>query len=318
MRTGFTPADIQAAYHLSGLESGGRTVAIVAAYGYSHLEDDLATYRDTFGLPPCTTKSGCLTILNQHGGHHYPPDNRSWDVEQALDVDAVSATCPDCSIVVVQAKTDLLRDLSKAVDEAATHDVVAISNSYGGTSRQNLPSYNHPGIAITAGTGDTGYRTGVYPADDTHVVAVGGTKLVRDAKTRRGWSETAWSAAGSACSEKNKRPTWQRHAKTTCRGRAVADVSAAADPRQSGLSVYFNGRFQVVGGTSESTPIIAAVFALSGRTGGYPARFLYRKSDQLYDIQEGRNGQCGAPLCQARRGWDGPTGVGTPHGVAGF
>src|SRR6478609_2479423 len=126
----FTPADVQAAYNLKGLKSGGRTVAIIDAYGYSGLEDDLAVYRDTYGLPPCTTKNGCLTIMDQNGGTHYPDDNSGWDLEQALDVDAVSATCPDCKILVVQSYNASVYNLGAAVNMAAIQKgVVAISNS---------------------------------------------------------------------------------------------------------------------------------------------------------------------------------------------
>ena len=32
----------------------------------------------------------------------------------------------------------------------------------------------------------------------------------------------------------------------------------------------------------------------------------------------GKNGTCGAPLCTAGTGWDGPTGLGTPNGTGAF
>jgi subtilase family serine protease len=316
---GYSPDDIQDAYQLAGLESGGRTVAIVDAYGYSRLEEDLALYRSTYGLPPCTTDNGCLTIMDQRGGTDYPPNNGDWDLEQALDVDAVSATCPDCKILVVQADNANLRNLGIAVNRAARQKgVVAISNSYLGRDRKALDYYDHPGIAVTVATGNDGYQGGAYPSDDPHVVAVSGTTLVRNAQTKRGWTERAWARTGSGCAESNRMPKWQKDAKTTCRKRAIGDVSAAADPGQGGLEICYHGRFQRVGGTSEATPIIAAVFALSGRTGGYPARFPYRSPKHLYDITRGSNGRCGRPICEARKGWDGPTGVGTPQGVKGF
>ena len=86
-------------------QSGGRTVAIVDAYGYPNLERDLGIYRAQFGLPACTTANGCLRIIDQNGGTSLPRLNVGWAQEQALDVDAVSAACPDCKIVVVQAKS---------------------------------------------------------------------------------------------------------------------------------------------------------------------------------------------------------------------
>ena len=317
--TAFTPDDIQAAYNLKGLKSGGRTVAIVDAYGYSSLESDLKTYRSHYGLPACTTANGCLKIMDQRGGSHLPADDPNWDLEQALDVDAVSAACPDCKIIMVQADTSNLKNLGAAVNTAAKQKgVVAISNSYIGHDRPQVSAYDHPGIAVTAGTGDNGWLGGQYPADDSHVVAVSGTSVHRSPIDGRGFTETAWSGTGSGCAKKNPAPAWQKDAKTTCKTRAVGDVSAAADPNFGGLSIVFHGSFGQVGGTSEATPIIAAVYALSGHTEGYPAKIAYEHPGELNDITSGSNGSCGAPLCTARKGWDGVTGVGTPNGVKGF
>lgn len=316
LATAFTPRDIQRAYHLSGLKSGGSTVAIVDAYGYPNLASDLAKFRSKYNLPRCTKASGCLKVLDEYGGTNYPRYDSGWALEQALDVDAVSATCPDCKILVVQGRQPSFADLERAENTAAKQrGVVAISNSYSGGNQGNQPAYDHPGIAITAATGDSGYAPGAYPASDTHVIAVGGTSVFRDS-SNRGYHETVWSGAGSGCGG-NPKPRWQRGAHTTCSTKGSADVSAAADPSYGGLSIYFGG-FQQVGGTSESSPIIAAVYALSGRTSKHPARFPYNDTNKLYDITSGSNGGCGVPVCTARRGWDGPTGVGTPNGVAGF
>lgn len=313
----FGPADIQKAYNLTGLKSGGATVAIVDAYGYSNLASDLAQFRSHYGLPACTKANGCLTVLDEHGGTNYPPDNAGWDLEQALDVDAVSSACPDCKILVVQGLLTM-PDLEIAENTAAAHaGVVAISNSYTDGQGSNNAAFDHPGIAITAATGDSGYNGGEFPASDTHVVAVGGTSVFADGSAR-GFHETAWSGAGSGCGT-NAQPRWQQKAKTTCNTHAQADVSAAADPSNGGLNIY-DGGFMQVGGTSEASPLIAAVFALSGHTAKYPAINLYKKANKpfLYDVKSGTNGGCGVPLCAARAGWDGPTGMGTPNGAKAF
>ena len=318
LQAGFTPADIQAAYNLTGLKSGGRTVAIIDAYGYSNLESDLAKFRSTYGLSACTTKNGCLTIMNQNGSTtNLPPDNSGWDVEQALDVDAVSSACPDCHILVVQGKNASLYNLGAAVNRASIQKgVVAISNSYTGrVDRSKNTAYNHRGIAITAATGDSGFQGGAYPADDTHVVAVGGTSVTKSGST---YTESAWSGAGSGCATHMKQPHWQAGVNTTCTTKANSDVSAAADPNLGGLDIVLNGNFEQVGGTSEATPIIAAVFALSGNTRRYPAEYLYENPQYLNDVTTGSNGSCGSPLCSAGKGWDGPTGMGTPNGVKAF
>jgi len=322
--SGKTPADIQSAYKLTGLKSGGRTVAIVDAYGYPNAERDLGVYRSQWGLSACTVASGCLTIVNQSGGTSLPRFDAGWAGEQALDLDAVSATCPDCKILLVQASSASIANLGKAVSTAAAHaGVVAISNSYGGGDLADSSygaNYNHPGIAVTASTGDNGYQGGSFPSSSQYVTAVGGTSLVTDSSTR-GWSESAWSGAGSGCTTLNGAPAGQTSAMTSCSGRAIADVSAVADP-QTGLATYApttktSSSWAQYGGTSLSAPIIAAVYALSGNTAGSANAIPYAHTSGLFDVTSGSNGSC-ASWCTAKSGWDGPTGLGTPNGTSGF
>jgi subtilase family serine protease len=321
------PADIRGAYNLGGTASGGRTVAIVDAYGYPNLERDLATYRSYFGLSSCTSASGCLKVVNQSGGTSLPRFNAGWAGEQALDVDAVSATCPDCKILVVQASSASFADLGTAVNTAAKQPgVVAISNSYGGGDAADSTYgtyYNHPNIAVTASTGDNGYQGASYPASSSYVTAVGGTSLVK-ASTTRGWNETVWSGAGSGCSTLNAALAAASSYGTGCAKRAMADVAAAADPGAGGLAVYYpttksSSTWAQVGGTSESAPIIASVYALSGNTSGYANAKPYATPSGLYDVTSGSNGTCPTTQwCTARSGWDGPTGLGTPNGTSAF
>lgn len=108
---GLGPVDIQSAYNLAGTGSSGRTVAIVDAYDDPTAEADLAVYRSTFGLPPCTTASGCFRKVNQRGGTSYPRTNAGWAQEISLDLDMVSATCPDCKILLVEASSSSFANL---------------------------------------------------------------------------------------------------------------------------------------------------------------------------------------------------------------
>ena len=318
-----TPAQLKDAYKLTGTSSGGKTVAIVDAYGYPNLERDLGTYRSYFGIPACTTAGGCLKIVNQTGGTSLPRFNTGWAGEQALDVDAVSAICADCKILVVQANSASIADLGTAVNTASKQaGVVAISNSYGGGDAPDSTYgqyYNHPGQAVTASTGDNGYQGGSYPASSSYVTAVGGTTLQMSGTTRV--SETVWSGAGSGCSTYNAAVAPSSF-NTGCAKRAMADVSAAADPNTGGLSVYAptsrtSSTWSQYGGTSESAPIIASVYALAG--GGYSNATPYANPRALHDIPSGSNGTCPtSQWCNARAGWDGPTGLGTPNGTGAF
>jgi subtilase family serine protease len=320
--SGYGPADIQSAYGLAGLTSGGRTVAIVDAYDDPTAESDLGVYRSQFGLPPCTTANGCFRKVNQTGGTKYPRTNAGWATEISLDLDMVSAACPDCKILLVEASSNSFSNLGAAVDYAATQGVSAISNSYGGSDSAPIAAYDHPGIAVTASTGDGGYGV-ESPASFDSVVAVGGTSLKSAAGTSRGWTESAWSGAGSGCSSKNAKPSWQTSA-TQCSGKANADVSAVADPN-TGVAVYdstaYQGRkgWQVYGGTSASSPIIGSVYALSRNTSGYPASYTWGHTSGLNDVTSGSNGSCTPSVwCTAGTGWDGPTGLGTPNGTSSF
>jgi subtilase family serine protease len=326
LASALTPAQLRAAYNLPSGGSG-QTVAIVDAYGYPNLERDLGVFRAQYNMTACTTSNGCLTVINQNGGPTPPTTDVGWSQEQALDVDAVSAACPACHILVVQASSASFTDLGTAVNQAAAQaGVVAISNSYGGSDAPDSTYgsyYNHPKVAVTASTGDNGYRGGSYPASSSFVTAVGGTTLKMSENTRL--SETVWSGAGSGCSSYNTAVTGSSAYGTGCSRRAMADVSAAADPNYGGLSVYAPttataSSWSQYGGTSESSPIIASVYALAG--GGYSNSTPYAAatSSNIRDITSGSNAKhCPvSQWCKARVGWDGPTGLGTPIGTGAF
>ncbi len=321
---GYGPANLKSAYQLPGGGAGsGRTVAIVDAYDDPKAEADLATYRARYGLPTCTTANGCFRKVNQTGGKTLPTADGGWAQEISLDLDMVSAACPACKILLVEAKSASFANLGIGVDTAAkTAGVVAISNSYGAAEFSGESSYaghyNHPGIAITASSGDNGFGAQV-PAAFSTLTAVGGTSLMT-ASTARGWTETAWSGAGSGCSAYIAKPARQHDA--GCSRRTIADVSAVADPR-TGVAVYDSYAYQgasgwlVFGGTSASAPIIAAVYAL-GTPSAAPAA-PYSHPGSPFDVVAGSNGSCAtAYLCTARVGYDGPTGLGTPKGAAAF
>lgn len=319
--SGYNPADIRSAYKLTTTGSG--TVAIVDAYNDPTAESDLGVYRSQFGLTACTTANGCFRKVSQTGStSSLPKTNAGWATEISLDLDMVSATCPGCHILLVEASSSSFANLGTAVNYAASQSgVVAISNSYGGSDSSQTSAYNHPGIAITASSGDAGYGI-ESPASFPDVIGVGGTSLSKASNTR-GWSETAWSGAGSGCSTINAKPSWQTSV-TQCSKDAVADVSAVADP-YTGVSVYDTTAYQgssgwlVYGGTSVASPIIASVYALSGNTAGYPGSYTWTHASGLFDVTSGSNGSCSPSIwCHAGTGWDGPTGLGTPNGTSAF
>jgi subtilase family serine protease len=337
-----SPGQLRSAYGLgkAAFSSNKDTIAIVDAYNDWHATGDLATYRSYYGLPACTESTKCLRVVNQKGTTAwYPKGNSGWAEEESLDLDMVSAICPYCKIILVEANSTSIGALSKAEDTAVGLGAKFVSNSWGGLEFSTEASYdgyfNHPGVAITASSGDFGYAYGTqFPAVSPYVTAVGGTTLWMKGKTpteEKVWSQGTLDGTGSGCSQLEPQPAWQAAHNSGCSNRIDNDVAADADPR-TGPAVYDSyppsGQglptgWQQLGGTSVSSPIIAAVYALANpggkpAAGSTPAQFPYQATSGLRDITIGSNGSCGTYLCTAATGYDGPTGLGVPSGVNAF
>ena len=338
---GYTPADLQNAYGLTSAAAAPNTgtVAIVDAFNDPNAAADLAKYRTDAGLPTCTVASGCLTIVNQTGGATLPGTDSTggWEIEESTDLDMVSAICPNCKILLVEAKSPSFTDFAQAENYAASQ-AKFVSNSWGSsaefTGENSLDSaFNHPGVVITAASGDFGYGT-QYPATSQLVTSVGGTTLTGASPTTKG-TETAWAGTGSGCSTLEPKPSWQTdtNATTGCLNRTENDVSAVADPN-TGVAVYDTfpntvglvSGYNQIGGTSVSTPIITSTYALAGTptAGTYPSSYPYQHTSAFNKVTSGSNGACESTrlyLCNAAdslAGYNGPTGEGTPSGVTGF
>jgi subtilase family serine protease len=324
--TGYSPTQLRGAYGITTSGSSATTVAIVDAFANPNAAADLAAYRTQFGLGAAN-----LTQMNQDGGAITTVSGDvGWGQEEMLDLEMVSAMCPSCHILYVGANSASFNDLATAVNRAATAGATVISNSYGGkefsTETSLAGSYNHAGVTITASTGDSGYGAQAPAAFNT-VVAVGGTHLVLSGNTRS--SETVWSGAGSGCSAYISKPTaWQHDG--SCARRTIGDVAAVADPA-TGVSVYDSygssgsNNWYVFGGTSVAAPLIGGIYGLTGHGSPSAASTLYATGASLYDVTSGSNGRCthgrntaGAYLCTGVKGYDGPTGNGTPNGTGAF
>ena len=330
---GWGALDFESAYKLPVSSGSGQTVAVVDAYRTPDLASSLATYRTQYGLPVCTTSGGCLRIVNEHGAATPLPVSGvrfGWDVETTLDTEMVSAACPLCKILVVEARSPSVADLAIAENTAARLGAQVISDSFGnfenGKSQTYAKAYDHPGHVIVAASGDQGFTAASFPANLATVTAVGGTELARSTSPR-GWTEQAWQqdngATGSGCSAYVPKPKWQhdRH----CGMRTVADVSAVA----ANIAVFDGARrgWLLVGGTSAAAPLIAGVYALAGNATTITPGYEYRHAGSLFDVTTGnndfQNGTGGATcghdyLCVAGQGYDAPTGLGTPNGTGAF
>jgi subtilase family serine protease len=346
------------------LGSPSKLVAIIDAYGYGTLATDIAYYRQTYNLPSiivnprsntgfttCGGSAPCLTIVNLSKTGLSNFNNQGyqsgWDQETALDLQMVSAICPKCSILLVQANSPGFADMIAAETVAANAGAIAISNSYGGPEspsylnyvNQYNSGYNWPNIAITVSAGDVSDSVD-FPASSPTVTAVGGTSL-QPANNNRGFNEVVWysnpsNGTGSGCSKLFSRSSWQSLLlgggvpTSVCSNRIVADVSAIADPAY-GVSVYYRGAWYQFGGTSAASPIVASIYAQAYIIPGGCSSFNsstcnvnktpYSHTSSLNYINTGANGSCGNLLCNAGfglNGYNGPTGLGTPNGVNAF
>jgi PKD repeat protein len=394
---GYTPAQLASAYGYDPSGGAGQTVAIVDAYDDPKIQEDLNEFDAHYGLGECTKKNGCFRKVNQAGGEKPLPafDPEGWSQEISLDVETVRAACHGCKIVLVETTTPSYENLAKGVNEAVALGATEVSNSYGGPEREPTATenaaYNHPGVVITAATGDFGWEDWTLgvgevnaPASLPSVVSVGGTSLHLNAAGKRS-SETVWNdygvldehevelagyASSGGCSQLHEAQLWQREAPgfgaagCSGNGRLSADVAADADPL-TGFDIRDTYNFcgtgpqckelieaikahegwQTFGGTSLSAPLIASLYALAGGSGGlkYPALTLYGRlgdASSLYDVTQGGNGLCdaapastcghpnaefaevldceGTSSCDARAGFDGPSGVGAPIGLSAF
>jgi subtilase family serine protease len=315
--TGLTPAQVKAAYGFpTAYKAGaGETIAVVAPYHHPTIEADLKVFSTTFGLRPCTKANGCLKQVNHRGGKDYPPTSSLWAMEAALDVQWAHAIAPGAKILLVEAKSDRLRDVVKAEDYATSH-AGYVSNSLGlaefaGQSAHNY-HFNRPGVSIFVASGDDGATGGpAYPATAPGAIAVGGTTLVDIGKPT--FAENGWKGSGGGCSAYEQAPAAQTafagYAGTNCGGkRAAPDVALVGDPR-SGVSVYNSYQtdkpWVSLGGTSAATPMWAARAAISGRV--VNAALLYGSPSPIpfRDITTGSNGLPALP------GFDLVTGLGS-------
>ena len=332
---GWTPRQIERAYRLPVGRRTHQTIAVSIAGRTPHLASYLATYRKEFGLPPCGQPSGCLRVVNQNGtATPAAPSSlgTGWDVEATLDVSMISAACPHCKILVVEASSPYGSDLARSEDTAARLGAQVISNSYGiretGFSQAYARAYQHRGHMIVASAGDGGFDAANFPANLATVTAVGGTTLSR-ARNARGFTERVWDqryagyAGSSGCSAYVRRPSWQHS--PHCPGRTIADTSAVAQD----IPIYNKawGGWLTVGGTSASAPLTAGIYGLAGNAARITVRHLYQHPAGFFDVTRGNNvmygnttkQSCGDDyLCTAKPGYDAPTGLGTPNGTAAF
>ena len=325
---GYQPSDLTEAYawNTPAGAGAGQTIGIVVANDDPNVDSDLAVYRSTFGLPACRESTGCLRVVNgANASSALPAPDQNWAQEASIDLDMASAICPNCKLLLVEAPNADIESLTAGMQTAVAQGATVVSNSYTTPETAAVAAdnakWNHPGVPIVAGAGDNGYGVG-WPASSSYVTAVGGTTML-PILNGLAWLETAWSKTGSGCSKFIAKPAWQHDA--GCKMRTVVDAAAVANPAP-GVAVYdtyFSSAslagWNVYGGTSVATPIVAAEYALAGNGKSVNnASGLYANKSKFNDIMLGLNSLCLTYLCTSGIGYDGPTGLGTPNGSSAF
>jgi subtilase family serine protease len=332
---GLTPANIHTLYDFPATASSsggkGQTIALIEAYDDPNIEADLAIFDMQFGLPACTTVNRCFKKISATGV--VPKVNAGWSLETSLDVEWAHAIAPQASILLVEAASDSLTDLLRAVVVAAEQKANVISMSWGvpefsAETEVDTIFQTFSSIAFVAASGDGGFGV-LYPAASPHVLAVGGTTIevaYSNQGVARRVGETAWSASSGGISQFEPPSLAQSVFLTEFPSRAVPDVAYLADP-YTGLAVFDSVPYQgyygwlQVGGTSAGAPQWSALLALASSSAGHiintsqAAYALYSSlgsaSLPLFDITIGTNGLCGT-ACLAAPGYDLITGLGTP------
>ena len=337
-----SPGQIHSAYALPLTGARGQRIAVVSAYSDPYVPADLAAYSRRYGIPACTVAGGCLRVLNQRGQPGPlpggDPSGGSFNTESALGVELARGVCQSCSIMLVEADSSGKADLAGAANAAAEAGATVVTTTF--TPAEDPfdeelygKDFTHPRTTVVAAAGEAdqgyGYSGAVdFPSALAEVIAVGGTTLRLGAHGAYA-GEGAWISTMSGCSNFQPAPAWQAldAAAAGCQTRrTVADISAVADPgvevRVSAAGIP-GGPWYTATGTSVAAPIIAGVVGLAGSVGAGEARQLYdrARSDPaaFHDVRSGVTAPyCGGLICRAGPGYDGPTGLGTPFGLAAF
>jgi hypothetical protein len=354
------PSDVVSAYSLPASSAAHGQIVAVVDMPDSTAFADVNQYRAAFGLPALPQCAGglpdgktpCFAQVDANGTPNFTSlDCPGADPETGLDMEMVSAACPDCSILVVQMTNadsgPSYTDFSQAVQTAAKLGAVATSISFGIPEQGGESTgFTTPGHLVLAASGDGGYlnvlvpqiggQSPSYPASAPDVIGVGGTELMAlggGAYGERVWNDGQGGAGGSGCSIEFPFPAYQStylaaHAGGfgACGKRDSVDVSAAAEfapagDNETGIAEFdTQDRWGAVVGTSASSPMVAGILtrlglsvALSNDLG-----LPYQNEGAFNDVTVGDNlvgNTCPDMNCKAGLGWDGPTGLGSPDGA---
>ncbi|HEY6326316.1 MAG TPA: hypothetical protein VIW73_07395 [Candidatus Cybelea sp.] len=305
---GFAPADFQARYKLPVTKGSGQIVAIVDAGDNPDVATDLATYRTQFGLGMAK-----FFKYNQDGQQSNYPMYTGWEVEIDLDAEMASATCPKCTIYLVEANSADSSDLEAAEVEAVNLGAHIVSNSwicYGSVNCVDVNDFDKSGVTYLAAAGDFGSNEVGAPGVFDSVASIGGTQLSKSGST---YSETIWANTGAGCATGITKPRWQSVIPdSVCAYRIINDAAAEAGC-SPGVAAYdkHDGGWLGICGASVATPLLAGVFGLAGNATKQHGGETFWKTKHHKDLWK-ISGSCAYRQGQYTTcaGWGSPKGIG--------
>lgn len=348
-----------------GITGRGRTIVLVDAFGSPTITHDLQTFDRTYGLPnprlSIIQPSGPVPPYDKSDTTRQSwAFETTLDVEYAHAMaPGANIMLVETPVAETEGVTGLpeMMDAEQYVVRHRLGDV--ISQSFGATE-ETFPSNKdiyrlryaflaaqQAGVTVLASSGDDGstnaelngsdlypYRVNSWPSSDPLVTSVGGTMLTLNARGNRIAPDRVWNdgygAGGGGLSAAFTRPNFQdsvRGVVGSRRGTPDVSLSAAVN---GGALVYLSfpgltAGYYIVGGTSEASPLLAGVVALTDQLAGHRIgninAALYQLGRQstarggVVDVTRGNNAFAGVPGYRATAGYDLASGVGTIDGA---
>jgi len=349
-----------------GLTGKGQTVIDIVSFGAPNLQQDVDAFDQQFGLPPITIQVISPINKKEYDPNGDKPgwaSETTLDVELIHALAPGAGIVVLTSPVAETEGTVGLPEFRQLIQYVIDHHLGNIISNSWGASEATLKdaagqaeiqkwdtllqkATTQDGLTFFAGSGDHGATDAIDQAgkqfsptptisfvnDSPWVTSVGGTTLfdAGGTVTEKVW-DTNGGGSGGGFSAFYSTPSYQQTLPAAVQSllkhrRGVPDVAADADPNTA-MADYVNGNWTLIGGTSASTPMWAALGAIANQIAGHPLGFinpgLYKVAmsalytQAFHDITMGNNSYTSPALqvqgYNAVPGWDPATGLGTPN-----
>lgn len=300
-------------------------IVIIIAYSYDKLQNDFDMFCKLNNL---TTKKINVIKVNPN-----TQSNNDWSSEICIDTQWTHSIFPAAKLTVIEAETSSIPDLLVAIEVGKSLNPDIINMSWGVAEFngcEKIDIFDNSDILFIASSGDANQVE--WPSSNPNVLAVSATSLYLNIKGNY-LKETTWSNSGCGFSKYFKIPQYQQQSNIICSNhRVCSDISIVGNP-DTGCFVFYDNKYSIYGGTSLSAPIISGTMAIicyfrklnnkikinSNQYNKHSIQNLIYEYYAKYgenifnDIKLGSSG-----IFHAKKGWDFPTGLGSPHVINFF